>query len=96
MRKIAVKVYWDDAVIYRHNHGEPFPKPTKMMTRGLLVKNTEDYILIANPISETYNDKLKEFVPKPYVEFKEDNTHFKEATFMQIPKGIITKILHEN
>jgi len=85
----SVRVYWDDAVLYKKEHGEPFPKPTKMLTYGRLAKETKDYLVIADPLTESYDEELKEFVPKPYITGKE----LKEATFFYIPKGMITKIV---
>lgn len=87
-----IRVYWDDAVIYKKNHGESFPKPTKMMTYGKLAKNTEYYLIISDPLTESYSEELKEFVPKPYVTGKK----LKEATFFYIPKGMITKLIQSN
>ncbi len=83
-----IRIYWDDAVIYKRNYGEQFPKPTKMLTYGRLVRETRDYMMVANPLTEQYSSELKEFVPKPNVMGKE----LKEATFFYIPKGMITKI----
>lgn len=88
-KKESARVYWNDAVIYKKNHGESFPKPTKMLTYGKLVKDMKNYLIIGNPLTEEYDEELKEFIPKPYVTGRE----LKEATFFYIPKGMVTKVM---
>jgi len=88
-RRKSVRVYWDDAVIYKKNHGEPFPRPTKMLTYGELVKETKDYLIISHPLAEQYDKKLGEFVPRPFSRRDRDE----DPTFIYIPKGMITKIV---
>lgn len=84
-----IKIYWTDAVIYKAHRGGAFPRPTKMLTHGKLAKEGRDYYLIANPLTEKYDEKLHEFVPKPYIE----GENFKEATFFYIPKGMVDAIV---
>lgn len=56
-----VKVFWEDAVIYKE-----LPKQLKLarkMTMGELIKETAEYLVIKNPVTGKYSEKEKIYIP---------------------------------
>jgi len=80
-----VEIYWDDVVKYS--------KPTSFkdfflnhrITRGKLIVKNSKFLIIADPITQRYDDKSKKYAPIL------ENKH---ATFLYIPKGVIHNFPH--
>lgn len=76
-----VKIFWNDAVIYKSRTHKL--ELAEKITQGELVKKTEDYALVKNPITSDYDENEKIYIPQV------DSKH----TFFLIPKGMIKKIV---
>ncbi|GEM_PF-6887671 len=83
-------VYWDDAVIYGKGNVPDLEKlkPAKTITEGKLVKDSDEFVIIASPRTVVYKPFRKKYIPK----LSESG---KKITFFFIPKAVITKITHQ-
>lgn len=75
-----VKVFWSDAVIYKASSIKN-PVPTPKVTEGVLSKKSKGFVILGNPHTINQEDG------------KRDSREIeKKATFLFIPRGMITKI----
>jgi hypothetical protein len=75
-----VRIAWRDAVLFSRETASVMRlKPTSMITRGILVKETRDGVFIKDP--HTINGGTKRRVEKE-----------RGATFLFVPRGMIQKI----
>ena len=56
------------------------------ITRGKLIVKNSKFLIIADPITQRYDDKSKKYAPIL------ENKH---ATFLYIPKGMVIKIIKD-
>lgn len=71
-----VNIVWRDAVIYKHRYLDEALH--EMETVGYVAKETEDYIIISNPVTRNIKDNVKHPSKSP--------------TFYFIPKKMIQNI----
>lgn len=81
INKEKIKIYWDDAVIYKNITIEPLL--SKRITIGEFVKKDKNYIVVKNPTTSMYDIKTKK-----YIQIYKDN----KQTFFYVPNGMIVKI----
>jgi hypothetical protein len=76
-----VKVFWVDALIYKSSSERPV-LPQKM-TNGVLIKSDTDYIILKDPKTFEFDEKLKMYYP---------DIDSQKQTYILIPCGMIKHI----
>ena len=80
--KKIIRIFWEDAVIYKKPLNKSAFSLKKRITEGEVLKEGEEFVIVKNPITFDYSIKLKKYVPFVLK---------RKITFFFIPTGMINK-----